>query len=387
MLIKSGFRAVAPLLAALAVACGGEGGLSSNSAAVTATAGARLELTVSSADWNTLLNQAPPPGGPGGDGAQPGGSQPSGPPSGPPQEALQACTGHAAGDACSFSHAGSDVSGTCRAGPGAAASTSLACAPATPPHGGPPPEAFQACASLSAGAACSVSTPQGTVSGTCRTGPDGTGPLACAPAQPPHDGPPPEALQACASLSAGAACSVATPLGTVSGTCRNGPDGAGTLACAPSGQGPGAGGLGQGPGAGGLGQGPGAGGLGQGPGAGQGPGKEGPGAGGQGPQGVAGSLSVGGAAGVSVHVGRLPAAPGSRADAQPALLIAQDGNPPVVFLPKPTGASAQPLPSGAVEVQLFVNHGEGLTDFGTYVQVPAPTGTGPGGGQGSGSRP
>lgn len=104
---------------------------------------------------------------------------------------------------------------------------------------GPPPEALEACTSLEAGAACSFTAPDGaTINGTCRPGPSESDPLACAPERPPF-GPPPEAFEACESLEAGAACSVTAPDGhTISGTCRPGPDGQGPLACAPE-QGPG----------------------------------------------------------------------------------------------------------------------------------------------------
>lgn len=54
-----------------------------------------------------------------------------------------------------------------------------------PPGGGmPPQEAFAACQSASRGAACSMSTPQGTLTGTCG-GPEGK-PLACMPPMPPR---------------------------------------------------------------------------------------------------------------------------------------------------------------------------------------------------------
>ena len=61
-------------------------------------------------------------------------------------------------------------------------------------HRGPPPEALAACKSLASGAACSMTTPRGTLTGTCG-GPEGK-PLACRPAPPPQgDGqgkPPPK---------------------------------------------------------------------------------------------------------------------------------------------------------------------------------------------------
>jgi hypothetical protein len=51
-------------------------------------------------------------------------------------------------------------------------------------HHGPPPEALTACKSLSSGAACTMTTPQGSMSGTCGA-PEGK-PLACRPARPPQ---------------------------------------------------------------------------------------------------------------------------------------------------------------------------------------------------------
>ena len=49
----------------------------------------------------------------------------------------------------------------------------------------PPPEAFQACQSFTEGASCTVNFHGQDVTGTCRTGPQGTGPLACVPPRPP----------------------------------------------------------------------------------------------------------------------------------------------------------------------------------------------------------
>ncbi|RVU86646.1 hypothetical protein EOL70_04155 [Leucothrix sargassi] len=47
---------------------------------------------------------------------------------------------------------------------------------------GPPPEAFTACETLSVGDACSMTTPRGEMSGSCKAAPNGEeGPLACAP--------------------------------------------------------------------------------------------------------------------------------------------------------------------------------------------------------------
>lgn len=94
----------------------------------------------------------------------------------------------------------------------------------------PPHEALDACASLAAGAACSFDADGHHVDGTCRTSPDGQGPLACAPQ---HRPPPPEALDACASSTAGASCVFTIDGHDVTGTCRTPPDGDGPLACAP----------------------------------------------------------------------------------------------------------------------------------------------------------
>nr|WP_315466388.1 hypothetical protein [uncultured Rhodoferax sp.] len=47
------------------------------------------------------------------------------------------------------------------------------------PPGGPPPEALAACKSLAAGAACSFTTPRGAETGTC-SAPEGK-PLSCRP--------------------------------------------------------------------------------------------------------------------------------------------------------------------------------------------------------------
>lgn len=109
-----------------------------------------------------------------------------------------------------------------------------------PPRHGPPQEAIDACSGKAAGDACSVTMHGQAHEGTCRNGPDGQGTLACMPARPP--GPPPEAKAACDGKSEGATCSVTHGDRTMEGTCRRGPDGNGDLACAPSGPPPGGGG-------------------------------------------------------------------------------------------------------------------------------------------------
>jgi hypothetical protein len=110
---------------------------------------------------------------------------------------------------------------------GAMLSISAAMSPvgAEPPQGGgehraPPPEAYAACATASAGEGCTITTPDGAVDGTClaAAGPS----LACRPRNPPpgaRRAPPPESLAACAALVAGEACSFASPGGTLEGVC------------------------------------------------------------------------------------------------------------------------------------------------------------------------
>lgn len=49
------------------------------------------------------------------------------------------------------------------------------------PQGGPPQEAFTACENLTEGTACSVSTPRGEMSGSCKGPREGEGALACVP--------------------------------------------------------------------------------------------------------------------------------------------------------------------------------------------------------------
>ena len=145
---------------------------------------------------------------------------PGGPHFTPPPEVVAACANLSAGASCTVSRPG-----TCTA-----VGTDVACEPAPP---APPAEAVTACASASAGDACTVTFGNHTMSGTCKSR-DG-GPLACAPAHPGHhDHPmPPEAAQACASSSAGAACSITIRDGkTLSGTCVA--DDAGTLGCRPA---------------------------------------------------------------------------------------------------------------------------------------------------------
>jgi hypothetical protein len=96
-------------------------------------------------------------------------------------------------------------------------------------HRPPPPEALDACATGSAGGACAFDIDGHHVTGTCTQGP-ADGPLACKPDHPP---PPPETFDACASSAAGDACAFDIDGHHVTGTCRQGPDGQGPLGCAP----------------------------------------------------------------------------------------------------------------------------------------------------------
>lgn len=66
--------------------------------------------------------------------AQPKQGEMRGPPRGPPQEALAACQGKSAGAACSFSHDGRSMEGTCFT---PASDKPLACRPAGAPPGPP----------------------------------------------------------------------------------------------------------------------------------------------------------------------------------------------------------------------------------------------------------
>ena len=147
------------------------------------------------------------------------------PPPPPPQEAIDACADLESGDACSFVDAkGNDVAGTCFAPD---AQSELACkgdepppqgedgdcdhtpgegGDQTPPPGGqgnqpppgqgggqegggpkpPPQEAIDACADLAAGDACSFEDKNGEeLAGTCFT-PDADHPLACQPEDAPE---------------------------------------------------------------------------------------------------------------------------------------------------------------------------------------------------------
>jgi hypothetical protein len=108
-----------------------------------------------------------------------------GPAHAPPQEAITACASLAADAACAFTAGDKNVTGTCALPP---ESTTLACRPSGPPPGhqgerrGPPPEAITACASLAANAACAFTLGSTNLTGTCVAPPGGaSGALACRP--------------------------------------------------------------------------------------------------------------------------------------------------------------------------------------------------------------
>ena len=122
-------------------------------------------------------------------------------PPAPPAEVVAACAGKAAADACTFTEPDGDVkTGACGSPPGG---TVLACHPVRVP----PQAAIDACASKVKGDACAL-PPHGhettSEAGTCGLGPTGAGPLACQHAQDAL----PDATAACASLAAGAACTL-----------------------------------------------------------------------------------------------------------------------------------------------------------------------------------
>lgn len=135
-------------------------------------------------------------------------------PPGPPQALVDACTGLAAGAACTATEPDGDShTGVCVT---ARDGSTLICGRAHTP----PQVAIDACASLAAGDSCTMarSLPDhasAMATGVCSLGPDSTGVLACAPAQSLR----PSATTACAGLAAGAACTIGGREHTTSGTC------------------------------------------------------------------------------------------------------------------------------------------------------------------------
>lgn len=147
----------------------------------------------------------------------------------PQQGQLDACSGKAAGDACTLmrnDRDGTEIAGTCR---DAIDGSGVACAPNPPP---PPRGAVEACSGKAAGDVCTMpGRHAANENGVCGLGPDGTT-VACRPTFTP----PQVAVDACADKAEGDACTFPNREGTASleGTCSHGRDGENaTLACAP----------------------------------------------------------------------------------------------------------------------------------------------------------
>jgi len=94
----------------------------------------------------------------------------------------------------------------------------------------PPQEAIDACANLKDGAACTVSFHGKSIQAKCVAGPEGQASLVCMPSPPQ---PPQEAIDACANLKEDATCTVSFHGQSVQSKCMKGPDGQGQLACMP----------------------------------------------------------------------------------------------------------------------------------------------------------
>ena len=145
----------------------------------------------------------------------------------PSEGMLEACTGKAAGAACTLGGAqdgGWSLPGSCRS---TFDGTGLACAPQ--PRG-PPSVLVDACSGMAAGGACTATGRWGgTFTGTCEAAP-ASGTLFCGRAH----SPPAAVSEACSGKSAGDACTRPERRdgGTQPGVCRT--DGAGDLACRPA---------------------------------------------------------------------------------------------------------------------------------------------------------
>lgn len=95
------------------------------------------------------------------------------------KEAIDACSGKAAGDACSFTgRMNNNIDGNCRMPP--KGKGQLVCLPK------PPQEAFDACNGKAEGDACAFTgRMNNTRNGTCKKAPMGEGHLICRPERPP----------------------------------------------------------------------------------------------------------------------------------------------------------------------------------------------------------
>jgi len=142
-------------------------------------------------------------------------------PPAPPQELVDACSSKAVGDACQVTEAFGDArTGTCIT---ARDGSTIICGRVHTP----PQAAIDACAALAEGDACQTTGRDGTttITGVCSLGPASTGPLACAPAQDLL----PRGEAACTGLAAGDACTMGRH-GDVTGTCVT-PAAGGNVVC------------------------------------------------------------------------------------------------------------------------------------------------------------
>lgn len=117
-----------------------------------------------------------------------------------PPEAVEACANLIEGEACSFLLEGSSKSGTCQTVWGGGV---IACVAEGQQRTDP---MRQACAQKAEGDFCSASMGPATIQGVCLP----SGDLVCVPA---------EAIEACETGQEEDACSIATPMGELSGTC------------------------------------------------------------------------------------------------------------------------------------------------------------------------
>jgi hypothetical protein len=224
--------AVLAVVAIVVVSCSGEGASGAPTVVTVAESTTGVDATLSASELTSTENSTTVK------------ASDDGHPFGPPEEALAACEQKAESDTCSFIRPrdGSAVDGTCHARRDDA--SQLACRPNDRPRRGdgewsPPEESLAACEGINTGTACSFEAPFGTVNGICSEGPGDSGQVVCRPERDGERGPGEgrpgreEAKAACAEKQAEANCSVESPFGTVSGTCRTGRDGS-TLVCAPN---------------------------------------------------------------------------------------------------------------------------------------------------------
>jgi hypothetical protein len=136
-----------------------------------------------------------------------------------PRPAVAACTGKAAGDACTVTRLGQTVNAKCGSDDGV-----LMCG-ADEDEEGLPPVLTDACTGKIAGDACNVSGDERCFAGVCTA--LGSGSVACLPPPPPTPAP----VAACADKVAGDACTVTHDDHSYSGACTAVPGG--LVACLP----------------------------------------------------------------------------------------------------------------------------------------------------------